>query len=212
MLVEMVGIPGAGKTTVVRELLKLDNDFRLVRQSHLHRPRNILCPPSRYLAFLKFSPASLRYKGMGEVVNGLTKLLLEANATGFHDGHWLLDQGAVQRYAALAMRQPGDPSEAARKLQKLVSIFTPRLLLFVKTDVSAAVERLDRRSTATANVARGEVEVKLQWYSQVLELAFSEKSRIGASPVAMVDGGCGASDVKDVLAVIRERTFNVPGF
>lgn len=201
--VELVGLPGAGKTTLADDVVRrlrdaglavIDRDHVRARVSAHHAARS---RPRRWLSYLAHQ---LRRPGVARRTLELAAGLRPRNVDGFRRGFhltrlahndairraltrapsWLVwDQGIVQEiWAVLYLRT--QPREATlRRLLGALAPHLPDVLVHVRVDGATALERMRERNRRVGPL--GEIDaMEATLTPRLLDDSVAELDRIGA--------------------------------
>lgn len=165
LLVEFVGVPGAGKTTISRRaVVALAGERRVAQPTYAIN--EVFGPPRRQLAkvpyVLRGAVASpdfpLRYAGIASARLRPSLLFNWLYATGAahraarRDAITVFDQGQVQAFWSFVVSEPGDVVSFARRALLEVLPDAPHLLVFVRASRDVVSSRLGARASTQSRI------------------------------------------------------------
>lgn len=149
-VIEMIGLPGAGKTTLVGKLIDLDEKnnykFSLLRKKANFKEKIM------FLFFLcKFYFFSS--KVLSPEIYKRIKYIYILRSCLLNEKHQMLilDQGLVQAVWSLVMRLPKEPKDLTELIRVCCGDLLPNKVIWVKVTPNLAVSRLKKRINEGGN-------------------------------------------------------------
>lgn len=219
-LIEFMGLPASGKTTVARELHRLLQDrgqvCRMASTLPLAGGRNLPRKVFRYLMISLAEPAILvlavttvlgsRQRRLSDAMRTLGNLLevrYVLHAAG--GGIVIMDQGPCQALWSVAYSATRPTAQGLRRLAQ-TSLPRRRLVVLVASSPGQALARSAVRRTAGSRIERGDESTAQGWVRAVraLRVAGRAVARIPRLTVANPEGQAGSA-AEGIIAVLARR-------
>ena len=162
IIVELCGLPGAGKSTLIKEYTKHVSNFKIYTRSSLHSKNRILnysqmklrlwaCKHSLYRypssifdeVFASFPDASVHAKVR------LMDLYKRINKIHLEDGYLILEEGPIQYFTSLSYTKAINETESFNTYWKLYEGYN-YYPVYCDCEIDTCIERIRGRKKASA--------------------------------------------------------------